>query len=160
ASYRTALDRVLDAFRAERPGSVLVAGDLVEGHWGDDKTDARVFGPVDTHRERRRAVRRAAATYYPQWLERFRSRGLSVLPAVGDHELGDNPWRADDRRLVPAYEQAWARWFARKPDGSPRWRDRPRGSRHEMLAYAVRPVPELQLVTLDVFDVTERRARV
>jgi hypothetical protein len=159
-AYRTALDHVLDAFQAERAGSVLVAGDLVEGHWHTDKTDARVFGPVATHRDRKQAIRRAAATYYPQWLERFRSRGLSVLPAIGDHELGDNPWRKRDRALVPTYQQAWARYFARRADGSPRWKDRPRGSRHEMLAYAVRPVPELQLVTLDVLDITAGRTRI
>lgn len=159
-AYRTGLATVLDTFAAERPGAVLVAGDMVEGHWGDDPTRARVFGPVDTHRQRVRAVRRAAATYYPQWLERFRARGLQVLPAVGDHELGDNPWRPGDRALTPTFEKEWARWFARRADGSPRWTDRPRGSRHEMQAYAVRPVPELQLVTLDVFDITRDRARV
>lgn len=160
AAYRSALDHVLGAFADEAPGSVLVAGDLVEGWWGTDPGRTGTFGPVGTPAERRAALRRAADTYYPQWLQRFRSRGLAVLPAMGDHELGDDPWTSRKRALAPAFERAWSRWFGRRADGSPRFADRPRGSRHELSAYAVRPTPELQVVTINVFDVTPDRARV
>src|SRR6478736_1760254 len=58
------IDRFLDEIAARDPGSVLVAGDLAEGHWGRDAQHTGIFGPTGTERQRVRALRRAADFYY------------------------------------------------------------------------------------------------
>ena len=50
-----------------------------------------------------------ARIYYSQWETAFARHGLVVHPAVGDHEIGDNPWDTARRRsLVTTYRDAWA----------------------------------------------------
>ena len=98
-----------------------------------------------------RPTRQAAATYYPQYVQRFRSRGLALYPAVGDHEYGDNPWTASKRRLAPVFKDQFARYFTRTPSGRPRFADHPTGP-HAGTAYAFRPVPEVQVVSIDPFE--------
>ncbi|WP_370247834.1 metallophosphoesterase [Nocardioides sp.] len=158
AAYETALDTVMDDWAALDPDAVLVAGDLVDGRWGYDEQRTGNFGPVDTPAQQQRAVRRAARTYYPQWAERFAERDLPVAPAMGDHEYGDNPWSARKRALAPTFKDEWARQFTRTADGGLRYPDHPQGPA-AATAYAARPTPEVQIVTLDVFDITPARAR-
>lgn len=157
--YRRVLDTVLDDWDAQGSSGVLVAGDLVEGWWGTDRTGSGNFGPVRTPRQQRAALQRAAATYYPAWRARFASRGLPVFPAMGDHEYGDDPWDAAKLGRAPAFESAFARHVMAAPGGGPRFADRPRGSVHERSAYAWRPRADVQVVTLNMFDVTSKRMR-
>lgn len=159
ASYERALDRILDDWVAQAPAGVLVAGDLVNGHWGRDTDLTGNFGPVRTRDEQRAALRRAAATYYPAWLERFRRHGLDVYPSTGDHEYGDNDWSPQKRFLAPKYAQEFARYFTTQGSGAPRFADHPKGP-HARTAYAWRPHPNVQVVSIDVFDITRRAAHV
>ncbi|CAB4690376.1 MAG: hypothetical protein F2667_01955 [Actinobacteria bacterium] len=156
--YRTAMRTVLDDWSSLDPDSVLVAGDLVEGHWGEDPGRDRIFGPTGTRRQRQAAVLRAAATYYPQWVQRFRDAGLDVYPAVGDHEYADNPWRSDKLQLMPTYARAFARWVLGSTPADPAFADRPSGPA-SLTAYAFRPRPDIQVVSLDEFDHGPRRMR-
>lgn len=158
-AYRKALNAVLDDFAATNPDGVLVAGDLVDGLWGTDKAASGNFGPVETQAQRERALARAAATYYPQWLERFERRGLEVYAAIGDHEYGDDGWTAKKRALAPAFRKAFGRYLTRTRSGKPRFADRPRGP-HEFTAYAGRPRPDVQIISIDTLDITEERARI
>jgi len=159
-SYRRAIDTVLDAVDREDPLFVAVAGDLVEGHWGEDADGTGIFGPVGTEEERLAAIRRAGHLYYGQWQRRFERRGLLTYPAVGDHEIGDDlggrplwdRWPAGTfrHRAVPTYKAVWAENFT-WPNGAPRFTLRPLGTQWESTAYAVYPTPDMLLVTLDVF---------
>jgi hypothetical protein len=160
ADYRRALDTILDDWRDQRPESVLVAGDLVEGWWGTRIDSSGNFGPDHTLAQRKAALRRAAATYYPQWTERFAERGLEVHAAMGDHDFGDNPWPAEKRRLAPLFEKEFAKRFGQRANGTARYADRPRGSEHELSAYAWRPRPDVQVLTLNVFDATDKGMRI
>ena len=72
-----ALGFVLDSMKKEAPAFVMVAGDLVMGHWGTSKKEIDEW----------------AKKYYPPWVGRFKDHGLKVYTALGDHEVGDNPWR-------------------------------------------------------------------
>ena len=45
----------------------------------------------------------------------------------------------------------WAKHFTTKPNGEPRFAVRPHGSVHESTAYAWRPRPDVQLISLDEF---------
>ena len=116
SDYRRALSTVLDDWASLDPDAVLVAGDLVDGWWGTDATGSGNFGPVAAPTQRRTALARAAATYYPQWLQRFRDRGLRVLPAMGDHEYGDDPWGRTKGLLARSFERAYARHLGRLPE--------------------------------------------
>jgi 3',5'-cyclic AMP phosphodiesterase CpdA len=157
SSYTASLDLVLDEFRAQDPDSVVVAGDLVGGHWGRDPDGTGYFGPVGTDEEKRAALRSAADLYYTQWLERFTSRDLEVHVAVGDHDIGDNPWAGSEeadfkRSAVGDFKEAWAQVFTRPPERA--YTSRPPTGPHTDTAYATMLSDEILLVTVDTFSVT------
>ena len=156
--YETALSHVLSEMASHRTDDLLVAGDLVEGRWGRDDSGAGVFGPVRTDRERLAATRRAAAAYYPAWLDRVDRHGLTPYPAVGDHEMGDDPWRrpgdpwvAFKRDHADEFKALYARHLMTMPDGSERFVDRPSSGQARDTAYAVRLDRNVLLVTIDVW---------
>ncbi len=158
AEYDTALDHVIDEMASHGADDVLVAGDLVEGRWGRDDSRTGVFGPVHTQAQRLRAWRRAAEVYYPAWRERFADHDLTTYTALGDHELGDDPWRAPSdpwidfkRRHVPQFKRIYADQMLTGSDGRPRFAERPRGQARDT-AYAVRLDKDVLLVTIDVFE--------
>jgi 3',5'-cyclic AMP phosphodiesterase CpdA len=90
--YRNTLNVVLNQVASENPDAVLVAGDEVMGHWGEDTSHTGIFGPVNTYQHQKQVLRNAGRFYYGQWKDRFAQRGIKVYPAVGDHDIGDNPW--------------------------------------------------------------------
>lgn len=155
SAYATTIDTILDSFEAERPDDVFVAGDLVGGHWGRDDDHTGFFGPTRTHRQRKAAIKRAADFYFSQWRRRFDARRLPVYAAVGDHDIGDNPWRGG---LDPAWSrlkrgsiQTFKHSLYRNVIAPSRVPDRPHGQAHET-AYATYVSPEVLLVTVDVFQ--------
>ncbi len=156
ASHRRFLARLVNDWKAFAPDGVAVAGDLVNGRWILDPDRVHAFGPVDTADHRRNSIRRAAKTYYAAWRARFVDAGLRVFPGIGDHDLGDDPWAGrplmDEKRgNASLYRSLFSKMLTRRPDGSWRYADRPVGSPWEGTAYAVRPHPEVELVSLDVF---------
>ena len=74
--WEEALSYVLESIKAEDPDFVLIAGDLVMGRWWRD---------VDQ-------INELSEFYYSAWTRRMQDHGLKYYAAVGDHELGDNPW--------------------------------------------------------------------
>lgn len=152
--YRRAVDVVLGQFASEQPDSVLVAGDLVEGHWGVDADRTGIFGPVDTEQARRAAVRRAGSFYYRFWKKLFTSRGMP-LPhvAVGDHEIGDNAWPAGSfkHRAVPVFKDTFADALIGSRYPASR---RPTGTPYARTSYWTALHPEVMLVSVDVFKRT------
>lgn len=172
SSYEASLDHVIDQMLRHDPQSLLVAGDMVEGAWGQDVLGSGVFGPTRTVDQRRRAVREAAKVYLQQWHRRFATRDLTVWPAIGDHEIGDDPWRPTGNpeqdawlgfksRHLWLWKEVADRWLypdvraAERTSGSDLRRTGavshpPRGqARHT--AYATRLSPDLLLVSVDVF---------
>lgn len=152
SAHEAAINAVLDALVAEHPDFVMVAGDLVNGHWYSDASNVQVFGPVGTLAEKTAAVTMASDLYYAQWKQRFTDRGLPVYAALGDHDVGDNNWPAgqDKALLVPTYKQQWAKYFTLDTEGNPQFAIRPMGTAFENTAYAVRHKNVL-VVTVDVF---------
>lgn len=159
AEYDAALDHVISEMASRGADDVLVAGDLVEGRWGRDDFRTGVFGPVRTQAQRLRAWRRAAAVYYPAYRQRFADHGLTTYAALGDHEIGDDPWRQDrdpwtdfKRRHVPQFKQIFADRMLSDADGRPRFADRPPRGPARHTAYAERLDANVLLVTVDVFE--------
>lgn len=158
-AYTAAIQRVLSDLKAQGPQAVLMAGDAVEGHWGMDNGATGIFGPAKTNAERTQHANRAGSQYYGSYVRRFADRGMPLYAAVGDHELGDNPWNSTDtstykgwkRANVDEFKAKWAQWFT---DGGARFASRPVGTDFEDTAYATYLHPEVLLITVDQFKRT------
>jgi hypothetical protein len=88
--WEETLDYVLKSVKDENPDFVLVPGDLLMGRrWSEEK------------------IEKYAAIYYPAWIKRMNVHGLKFYTALGDHEIGDNPWRPDKAPLVPLFKKAF-----------------------------------------------------
>lgn len=93
--WEDALGYILESVRSEAPDFLIVPGDLIMGHWHAEKEFLGVAG-----------IERFAARYYPAWKARLEAHDLKYYTAVGDHELGDNPWGYKDAaRNVASYKQ-------------------------------------------------------
>jgi hypothetical protein len=151
AAHEAAITAVLDAIAAETPDFVLVAGNLVNGHWYLDADNKGVFGPVVTPAQKKAAIDKAADHYYRIWKKRFSDRGLTVYPAVGAHELGDNNWPVGSKAdFVATYRAAFARNFTQDANGTALYAMRPVGTPYEGTSYAIEHKGML-LVSLDEF---------
>ena len=165
ALYARSLDTVLNTFQGEGVRDLLVAGDLVEGHWWVDTAQTGTFGQLDTFAHRKQVVRNAADTYYGAWNGMVRGHGLRPFPALGDHDIGDNPWHRfktvfrQKHATVPTYKKAFGEHFTRTASGRPVYRDHPSGPARDT-AYAYRLHREVQLVTVDVFERTRTNVAV
>ena len=91
--WEDALGFIVESMKSENPAFAMVAGDLVMGHWGVEKD----------------AIDKWADRYYPQWVKRFQDHDLKVYAALGDHELGDNPWHGPRAKAVPYYKDVFRR---------------------------------------------------
>lgn len=105
--FEDALSFILDAIRAEKPEFVLVAGDLVNGRWPD------LLHPT------REAIISSAAKYYTAWKSRMEAHGLRYYAALGDHEIGDNPWPEDKAVLVPLCKRMFREHLSMPLNGPP-----------------------------------------
>ena len=159
SSYAATVDTILDTFQAEAPDDVFVAGDLVEGHWISDDDRTGLFGPARTDAQRKAAIKRAGDFYFSEWRKRFDRRGLPVYAAVGDHDIGDNPWRGGGNRQENKFKrdnvELFKASFYKKVIAPNHVPDRPQGPAHDT-AYATYVDPEVLLVTVDVFEHTKR----
>jgi 3',5'-cyclic AMP phosphodiesterase CpdA len=172
-AWRDAIGTCLGAVKAHAPDAVFVAGDLVEGRWNIDSDQRALFGPVsqgtdpDSIAQCSAAIDVAGDLHYSTYAEMFSSRGLTLYPAIGDHEILDDRggplnerWSpsgsfhgaADNRYyLVDHCKQVWARHFT-QPGGVSRFASRPVGSAAEWTAYSVSFANALTLITVDMFD--------
>lgn len=122
-----AVDFFLGKVKEEAPDFVMIAGDLVNGHWWDSPQCVEQMGTL----------------YYSGWKRRMDKHQLKYYTAVGDHELGDDPWPAEKLELVPHLEQTYAS-LLNMPQNGP---DNKKG-----LAYFVRE-GDLLMITVETFEV-------
>lgn len=124
----------LNQVKAEQPDFVLIAGDLVNGHWWD--------GP--------KCIEHMSAVYYSGWVRRMQRHGLKFYVAVGDHELGDDPWPPEKVALVPHFERAFARHLAMPANGPE--------SKKGMAYYVLHK--DTLIVTVETFEVVDGKMHV
>lgn len=104
--WEEALGFILESVRNEDPEFILVPGDLVMGHWDDSTWNSK-----DT-------IAKYAERYYTAWIHRMNDHQLKFYTAVGDHELGDNPWRDSIKiATVPEYRQAFQKYLQMPGNG-------------------------------------------
>lgn len=125
--YDQAVDYFLGEVKKENPNFVLVDGDLVDGRWWDSPKCVEHMGTV----------------YYSAWVRRMEKHGLKYYTAVGDHELGDDPWPDWKVSLVPHSEDIY-RKMLKMPENGP--------ENKKGLAYYVRE-GDLLVVTVETFEV-------
>ncbi len=90
--WEPAIDWFLKQVRSENPDFFLVAGDLIDGHWWDSPEQ----------------IEHLSAVYYGNWTRRMKDYGLTAYAAIGDHELGDDPWPAEKTAIVPLLDKAFS----------------------------------------------------
>lgn len=122
------LDYVLSNIALENPDFVAVPGDLVNGNW--------TYGGADF-------VRSQGARYWGAWKRRLAAHGLTtVYAALGDHDIGDNPWPRAKRALLPTYRSTFAEQLGTPGGGAPGMAETTFAIRHK----------NLTLVAIDPFE--------
>lgn len=95
--WEDSLAYILASVKKEKPEFLVVAGDLVMGHWNAPEWNDR-----DT-------IAKYSNRYYSAWKQRMKHHGLPFYTAIGDHEVGDNPWKEPKKlEAVKLYKQAFA----------------------------------------------------
>ena len=136
---------------------ILMPGDACRGHWDTPKF-IKSFNPALTPAE---AILQAGDLCYTGMVNAFKEAGYpTILMAVGDHEVGDNPWPVGNAvsKHQAEFRQTFARGFNINPDGAHFRYDkpigdaasRPLGTKYEETSYAYRHKNVL-FVTVDVF---------
>jgi len=125
--YDSAISFFLSNVKKENPDFVMVAGDLVNGHWWDGQKCIEHMGSV----------------YYSGWIRRMNKFGLKFYTAIGDHELGDDPWPYEKIKLIPYFENTYKNYL-KMPENGP--------ENKKGLAYYVKQ-GNLLIITVETFEV-------
>jgi hypothetical protein len=145
---------------------VMLPGDSNKGHW-DTPAFIRSFEPGLTPAE---SILQAGELCYTGMVDAFKEAGYTrLLMAVGDHELGDNPWPPGTAvsECQPQFRRAFANVFNIDPDngefiyGRPigEASSRPLGTPYEATSYAYQHRNVL-FVTVDVFHQEDSGKRI
>jgi len=136
---------------------IMMPGDACRGHW-DTKQFIKSFNPELTPAE---AILQAGDLCYTGMVDAFEEAGYpTILMAVGDHEVGDNPWPVGNAvsRHQEEFREAFANGFNVDPDGGKFMYDkpigkapsRPLGTKYEGTSFAYQHKNVL-FVTVDAF---------
>lgn len=131
--WDTAVNWFLDRVEDENPEFVLVTGDLVNGHWNNST----------------KCIEHSGATYYGNWKRRLKQHNLRYYVAIGDHELGDDPWSPEKVVFVPDFERVFAENM-QMPQNGP--------TNKKGLAYYVRH-ENLLVITVETFETIDGEIR-
>ena len=105
--WEGSLSYILESVKEENPDFLVVAGDLVMGHW-----DAPEWNDRDT-------IAKYSNRYYSAWKQRMVHHGLQFYTSIGDHEVGDNPWKTPKKlEAVQRYKKAFAEHL-KMPENGP-----------------------------------------
>ena len=95
--WEDALSYILNSIKSENPEFLLVAGDLVMGHW-----DSKLWNDADT-------IKKYSRRYYSNWINRMNDHNLKFYTSLGDHDIGDDAWRdAKKYKAVGLYKKAFS----------------------------------------------------
>ena len=136
---------------------ILMPGDSNGGHWDTSKFIKKFKQGLKPEE----SILQAGKLCYDGMISSFKKGGYSkLIMAVGDHEVGDNPWPAgsDVSRCQPQFREAFAKSFNTNPDGGTflytkpigNTPSQPLGTPFEETAYAYQHKNAL-FVTLDAF---------
>ena len=153
---RTDVQRMVDSAGGD-PRAVLIAGDLVGGRWPQFAANLKsMFGSGST--TLRQDLDTAAEVYYTWTRKLWSMAGVDdLVAALGDHDIGDNPWAVGSPRglNVNTMKQAFGSYIV-DPLGLPAtWHGLPSRAPQGLGQYDettyLRQVDNVLFVTLDVF---------
>ena len=140
---------------------IVIPGDCNSGHWYQGKF-LKPFKkhPDYTNYSKKEVVLEASRLCYEGLRSIIHDGGYEhVLMAVGDHELGDNPWRKGSEvvKHIPAFRQGFAATMTMDEKGNSLFNEkigkanaRPLGTIYEHTSHAVQ-YKNVLFVTLDIF---------
>ena len=104
--WEESLSFILESVKSEHPAFLIVPGDLVMGHWDDE-----AWNDQDS-------IAKYAERYYTAWKDRMKEKDLAYYVSIGDHEVGDNPWRTEKKlAAVKYYKRAFQQYFQMPNNG-------------------------------------------
>ena len=104
--WEESLSYILKSVKEENPDFLVVPGDLVMDHW-----DSPEWNNSDT-------IAKYARRYYSAWINRMNAHQLKFYTSIGDHELGDNPWRESSKlAALKDYRQAFSNYLEMPKNG-------------------------------------------
>ena len=104
--WEEALSFILQSIKREDPAFVVIAGDIVMGHW-----DGPTWNDADS-------INKYARRYYTSWKRRMEHHDLKYYVSIGDHEVGDNPWKTPKKlAAVELYKAAFASYLQMPKNG-------------------------------------------
>jgi hypothetical protein len=144
---------------------IILPGDSNEGQW-DTAKFIKKFNPELTVEQ---SISQAGKLCYEGMIDTFKKGGYdTLLMAVGDHEVGNDPWPvgSDVSRYQHQFREAFARAFNYSADGSSfKYRQkigsansRPRGTKYQDTSYAYQHKNVL-FITIDVFHQQDPNTR-
>ncbi len=136
---------------------ILLPGDSNGGHWDTPKF-IRKFNPELSPEQ---TILQAGKLCYMGMIDTFQKGGYDkLLMAVGDHEVGDNPWPAGSAvsRYQPQFRETFAKSFNYSSGGASfkytkkigTADSRPLGTKYEDTSYAYQ-YKNVLFITVDVF---------
>ncbi len=136
---------------------IILPGDSNSGHWDTPKF-IKKFNKKLTAKQ---SILQAGKLCYDGMIDTFKRGGYShLLMAVGDHEVGDNPWPvgSDVSKYQAEFRESFANAFNYSNDGSTfKYSDmigsansRPLGTKYQDTSYAYQHKNAL-FITMDVF---------
>ncbi|MBR8536160.1 hypothetical protein KDU71_11375 [Carboxylicivirga sediminis] len=140
---------------------IIMPGDCNGGHWYRPKY-LKLFRahPDYTNYSTKEVILEASRLCYSGLWDMVHDGGYEhFLMAVGDHELGDNPWQKSTEvvKHISTFRQGFANTFTLKDDGQSRFTEkigkalpRPVGTKYEHTSNAVQ-YKNVLFVTLDMF---------
>lgn len=148
-------DKLVREMASHDPEAFLVAGDLINGRWPQNRKNMiAMFDPEG--QDLAVAIDRACEIYYAWYRQLFTRNGIPlVIAAIGDHEIGDNDWKAGDVRskYVINLKKGFGDYMveplgvSRQVAGVPA---RPYGTQYEHGSYAYQ-LKNVLFVTVDIF---------
>jgi hypothetical protein len=105
--WEESLSFILNSVKNENPDFLTVAGDLVMGRWHNENNLPGIEG-----------IEHFASLYYPAWKGRMDEHELKYYTALGDHEIGDNPWKYKNAlENVAAYKREFRKYLGMPLNG-------------------------------------------
>ena len=104
--WEEALNYILNSVKRENPEFVIVAGDIVMGHW-----DSKLGNDADS-------IKKYSDRYYSNWINRMNDHNLKFYTSLGDHDIGDDAWRDEKKfKAVGLYRKAFSDYLKMPQNG-------------------------------------------
>ena len=140
---------------------MILPGDSNSGHWDTPKFIKKFNAKLSSKLTPRQAILQAGKLCYEGMIDTFEKGGYdTLLMAVGDHEVGDNPWPvgSDVSKYQAEFRESFAKAFNYSSDGTMfkyqqkigSANSRPIGTKYQDTSYAYLH-KNILFVTMDVF---------